>query len=359
MMKRIIDWIADLPVSTAQMVALFCFTVIARNLLEGFSTGIMFHWSAFALHFPIAYVFPMLSLVALMHLLSGYSLRRLLKLMVFAWTLTLLPPLIDFALSRQTTPIGYFPLDPANLGHFLLNFFNPAVSLPGTTAGIRIEAALGCLLAGLFVGVVSRRRALLRGVVTTLAFCLVFMVFFVWPYLVYALLSGGFQYTSNVQDFLQDRLVSHSHALGGVHFTVFLIDSIPVTLLGIWMTLSLYGRGLREGLRSGMRQSAAWLPVVLAGAVVGFRAGSQLLMTFADHVSVVGATLAAVLLALGLECRSKKPLGPGLVVWASLIALATGWQSLVVALILISVRLLPVPDRAARGLAVALSGLLP
>jgi len=149
LLLRMIEWGASIKASPIQLGGLFAATVILRNLLEAATLGILFEGPAFFLHFPIAYIFPMLGLVALLHLASGFPLPKLLKIMIIAWTLTLLPPIIDF-LAGVTGDIGYFPLHKGNAAWFLTNFFNPAVVLPGTTAGIRIEAFLGCVLAGVF-----------------------------------------------------------------------------------------------------------------------------------------------------------------------------------------------------------------
>lgn len=183
LIDKSINWGAGLPATPWQLAAVFALTVILRNLLEAFALGIVFPAPSFMLHFPVAYIFPLLMLVFVMQVFSGYDTAKLLKIMVFAWTLTLLPPIID-KITGITSAIGYFPLERSNAAWFLLNFFNPAVTLTGTTTGIRIEAAIGCLLAGVFTWAVAPKKRILRGLLNTIAFAPVFLMFFTWPYLI-------------------------------------------------------------------------------------------------------------------------------------------------------------------------------
>ncbi len=288
---RTVDRIAEIKASDTQLIALFTATVIARNLLESISSGLLFPVPAFIFHFPIAYVFPMLGLTGLMHIFSGYPLRKLLRLMVFAWTLTLLPPLLDSLLGSSSS-IGYFPLNEGNALFFLLNFFNPAVELTGTTAGIRIEAAIGCILAGVFTWAVVTDRKVLRGVATTVVFAPVFLIFFTWPSLVYLLTIKHFPYVSTVQEYFQWHAVTAPHLTGSLHYTAYLVDLLPVTLI-----LALFYRTLRNDawkkLAASVRHSFWEAAVPLAGALSVFVSVSGVI-TFADAVSITGAFLAAL-----------------------------------------------------------------
>lgn len=317
-----IDRIASSEVSPIRLAGLFAATVIIRNLLEAASLGSVFTAPAFVFHFPIAYVFPMTGLAGLLHILSGYPLGKLLRLMVFAWTLTLLPPLLDFLIGT-TSSIGYFPLEKSNAGFFLINFFNPSVSLPGTTAGIRIEAAIGCLLAGVFTAAVAEGRRVFRGVVTALVFAPVFLVFFTWPYLIYVLFSDLFPWANGVQVFMQWHAVTEAPLTGAAHYTIFLVDVFPVLLISGWFLSILRPDEWRRAIAFLRIHWGGFLIPITGGVLAAAAAVSSGTATFADVVSFCGAATAAILILISRAFRGNYRLGSIMV--ALLVAAASGW----------------------------------
>lgn len=344
---RMIEWGASIKASPIQLGGLFAATVILRNLLEAATLGILFEGPAFYLHFPIAYIFPMLGLVALLHLASGYPLPGLLKIMVIAWTLTLLPPIID-SLAGVTGDIGYFPLHRGNAAWFLTNFFNPAVVLPGTTAGIRIEAFLGCVLAGVFSWCVAPDRRLLRGILTTLVFMPMFLVFFTWPYLVQIVGEAIFPVQEITQRFLQWRAISEAPLHGSAHFTIFTVDMMPVSILAMWMLARLYP--------GQWAQLKVELPRLIPAAVVAISASVGVLtaapsggITFADAVAIAGAFMGVLWLLCSIPLtgfvRSLSLAASLLLGWAS------GWNTLVALSFATALLHLPGPRWLSRSLA--------
>jgi len=347
LLLRMIEWGASIKASPMQLGGLFAATVILRNLLEAATLGILFEGPAFFLHFPVAYVFPMLGLVALLHTASGFPLPKLLKIMIMAWTLTLLPPIIDF-LAGETGDIGYFPLHKGNAVWFLTNFFNPAAVLPGTTTGIRIEAFLGCVLAGVFSWCVAPDRRLLRGFMTTLVFMPMFLVFFTWPYLVQILGETLFPVQEITQRFLQWRAITEVPLHGSAHFTIFTVDMMPVSLLALWMFSRLFP-AQRALLRGG-------LPALLPGAVAALSGSLAVLlstppggMTFADAVAMVGAFMGVLWLLCSVPLQGNVRLlaiaGSLLLGWAS------GWNTLVALSFATALFHLPGPRWLSRSLA--------
>lgn len=328
------------------LVALFLFTVIVRNLLEGAAGGTVFEPSAFLFHFPVAYVFPMLGIAALMHLLSGIAAPRMLRLMVLAWTLTLLPPVLDLVAGRSS-PIGYFPLDAGNAGFFARNFLNPSVDLPGTTAGIRIEAVAGCVLAGLFVYSTAERRAAARGLATAVLFAPLFLVFFTWPMLVKILLERHFPWTATAQEFMQWHAATAPALTGSAHYTVLLVDVWPVALISLWLWPRLDRNSWRE---TGKRLRLA-LPAMAgaaAGAAAAWMAASRQAVTFADAASILGSGLAGSASAFLLSVPSSRRLPIVSIALAS--AAAVGWPTLALSLLACTLAFGAVPGAAGRFL---------
>lgn len=344
--NRWVEWGVALKASPLQLGGLFAATVIIRNVLEAASLGILFEAPAFYLHFPVAYVFPMLGLVSLMHLFSGFPLAKLLKIMIMAWTLTLLPPIID-VFSGVTGDIGYFPLQRENAVWFLANFFNPAVTLPGTTAGIRVEAFLGCVLAGVFTWCVAPRHRVLRGILTTAAFMPMFLVFFTWPYLVQIVAERFFPVQEITQRFVQWRVVTEVPLHGAAHFTIFLVDMVPVSLLSIWMIRKL-APSQWALLKKASPDLAPGAAMALAGTAAAFTAIPRAAMTFGDTVGFAGALMAALWLLVSTGVRGGYRTGA--LSLALIVAWASGWNTLVAVSLAAALLNLPGPRWISRAL---------
>ncbi len=344
---RLVDWGASMKASPVQLGSLFAATVIVRNLLEAASLGILFEAPAFILHFPVAYLFPMLGLVALLHMFSGYHLGNLLRIMILAWTLTLLPPLLDFV-TGETGDIGYFPLHRENAVWFLSNFFNPAATLPGTTAGIRVEAFLGCVLAGVFSWSTAPDRRLLRGVGTTLVFMPMFLVFFTWPHLVQIAAERFFPVQEIAQKFIQWRSATEIPIHGAAHFTIFLVDMAPVTLLAGWMLSRLAPAQWRLVRREapGILAGAA---AALAGSVAAFSGVPEGGLTFADAAGISGAFLA--FLWVMVSGALEGPFKISALAVSLLVGWACGWNVLLGAMLTAALLHLPGPPWLPRTLA--------
>ncbi len=344
---RVIEWGASINASPVQLGGLFGATIILRNLLEASTLGILFEGPAFFLHFPIAYVFPMLGLVALLQIASGFPLSKLLRIMIMAWTLTLLPPIIDF-FAGVTGDIGYFPLHKGNAVWFLTNFFNPSVTLQGTTAGIRIEAFLGCVLAGVFSWCVAPDRRLLRGILTTLVFMPMFLVFFTWPYLVQIVGEVFFPVQEITQRFLQWRAITEVPLHGSAHFTIFTVDMMPVSLLAVWM-LSRLSPGQWALLRGELPRLLPGAVLAVSGTLAVFMAAPPGGVTFADAVSMIGA-LMGVLWLLGSLPLTGTVRSLALAV-SLLLGWASGWNTLVALAFATALLHLPGPRWFSRSLA--------
>ena len=294
---RWIDWGISIPASPWQLAALFAVTVMLRNLMESVSLGMLVSEPAFVLHFPVAYVYPLLTLVFFMRVFSGYSTAKLLKIMVLAWTLTLLPPLID-ALAGTSSAIGYFPLERSNAVWFLINFFNPVVTLTGTTTGIRVEAAIGCILAGVFTWAVAPRKKLLRGILNCLVFAPVFLTFFTWPYLITILFEPLFPGDGLTHSLLQWHAATEAPVSGASHYIVYLIDMIPVSLLALWYARELAPQRWKE-LKAGLKSLLAPGLSAAVGTAAAFSVIPSAGMTFADFIVVAGALCASLWLLAG------------------------------------------------------------
>lgn len=170
--------------------------IALRNLLELFSAENPIYGPAqFFLHYPLAYAAPFLALALLLSIGSGEPISSVSRLMVVAWFLTLLPPLlrlpgeptaeniIFYGISLDR--LGYsMPMEGADYLDRILFFFSPWHKFSGTTAGIRIETFLACLLSLVFVRL--KRKGWIRALGTFGAVYLTALIFFHLPMLFYS-----------------------------------------------------------------------------------------------------------------------------------------------------------------------------
>jgi tetratricopeptide (TPR) repeat protein len=145
---------------------------------------------------------------------------------------------------RQKTFIGYLPLQPNEFLPTFVQFFNPAKELVGTSAGIRIEAFIACLLS--FIYVFLKRRSLWRSLLATFAIYATSFVFFTFPFLVFAILkslSWLLPYTS-ARDFLEGQgTILRNGYLQGAYSIAHLDLFLALIILVGWFLLYRRGRG--------------------------------------------------------------------------------------------------------------------
>lgn len=350
-LKAIIDtsinWGNKIPATPWQLAAIFAVTVILRNLMEAISLGIIFTAPAFILHFPVAYIFPMLLLVFVMQIFSGYDTAKLLKIMIFAWTLTLLPPIID-KIAGTTSAIGYYPLDKSNASWFLINFFNPTVkTITGTTTGIRIEAALGCILAGIFSWAVAPKKRLIRGLLNTIVFAPVFLAFFTWPYLITVIFQSFFPGDGVSNSLLQWHAATEAPVTGASHFMVYLIDMLPVSFLALWYVKKLSIKNWLI-LKSNILDLLPLAYSALLGTIAAISVMPSNGSTLADAVTIAGALLASLwLVTSSVWENSFRGVASA---FALSLAWAAGWETLVFAGLALAVSALPVQKKIRNSL---------
>jgi len=235
---RLTDWvdkIEDLDISAFKWLLLFSAIVVARNLLEQFGPEkVVFNFPSFFLHFPFAYVAPLLALSIILSVLAKEKIEKVTKLMLFAWFLTLVPPIIDLFIGKGTgNRIAYLYVDRESILGVFLNLFNPAITLKGTTAGIRIEAFLGCLLAGAYVWLKSRGRV--RTIVTFLAIYITFILFFTLPYTLITAFSLFCPRFGSIGSLYFDSGLFLKGHLDRVAYSIAMFDLVLITvLLTVW-----------------------------------------------------------------------------------------------------------------------------
>ncbi len=140
------------PISLGAWLGGLLSLIAVRNVLESFSGGIPLpELGTHFLHYPFALIVALLALVLLLSAFSRMPVVKPTRLILYPWTLILLPPLLDLAIpGSETKIIGYVPAT-QEPGWVLLSFFNPWARGRIITPGVRIEYFLGCMLAGAYI----------------------------------------------------------------------------------------------------------------------------------------------------------------------------------------------------------------
>ena len=309
-LQETIDALETAPLTLGRWLLLLGAIVVVRHFLEQLSGGIpTFHFLGYFLHYPLAYIAPVLGLSIVLSLMSGERIERVTRLMLFAWSLTLLPPLVDLlhaGMTQETELIGYLFTKSGSLGGAFLNLFNPAYNgFQGTTIGIRVEAALGCFLAATYVHL--KTRSPWKAWATALVIYPTMFFFFALPQIATSIARLlGAEITTVYEMFLARADVHRAFA--GItpfalsHLSISLVDLFVVAvLLGVWYRL--YDPAGAAAVRRVIDPSRAGAPLV--GALAGAALAAGLLMEAPGLLSVahpmdvlaLAGILAAALLA--------------------------------------------------------------
>jgi tetratricopeptide (TPR) repeat protein len=243
--RKITVTLETIPVGLFRWLVLFYSIVLIRNLLESFSGHSPVNLTVdFFLHFPLAFINPLMALTILFALLSGEKIVRITKIMLVMWSLVLIPPLVDlftraFATGEKASLIGYLYIPEGRYGEYLLNFFNPAHQFRGTTAGIRVEAFIACSLASVYVYMKRRKLWLLP-----VSFFLVYLVslfFFTFPYSFFYLVSSSSGSPEVVKNFFLREGTILRHPFDKISFSFAQIQLFLTAILSL-LWFSTYSR---------------------------------------------------------------------------------------------------------------------
>jgi Flp pilus assembly protein TadD len=277
---RIVDTIEELPMGLGRWLLVLAAIIVLRHFLEQVAgQQKTLYFLSYFVHYPLAYIAPLLTLSVVLSWLSGERIERVTKLMLFAWLLTLLPPLIDIAFARtRETPelIGYLLPKGDRLWPAFVNLMNPAYrEFQGTTAGIRIEAALGCLLGAFYVHLKTRNVA--RAVGSLFVIYTTMFFFFALPPITVAVVRFLGGDVANVYQLLFAKASVHRAFVNATPFGLSdlsnaLIDLIVIApVLALWVRL--YDRTRFAVLRSTIDpvQTPYHVLVTFGGLVLGAR----------------------------------------------------------------------------------------
>jgi len=233
------------PITLARWLLVLGAIIVLRHFLEQMSgQKKTLYFLSYFIHYPLAYVAPLLALAVLLAAFARERVERVTRLMLFAWLLTLLPPLIDLALPRAGDApqlIGYLIPKSGGLGTAFVNLFNPTYGeFQGTTAGIRIEAAIGCVLGAFYVHL--KTRSLGRAIASFFAIYVTMFFFFALPPILLAITRLFGSDVENVYLLLFGKASVHRAFANATPFGVSDLSNALVDLLVIAPILALWYR---------------------------------------------------------------------------------------------------------------------
>ncbi|MFH1688985.1 MAG: tetratricopeptide repeat protein [Candidatus Eisenbacteria bacterium] len=286
--------------------------IVLRHFLEQLSgQQKTLYFLSYFLHYPLAYVAPLLALSVVLAAFARERVERVTKLMLFAWLLTLLPPLIDVLMTRTGEApelIGYLIPKSGTLVGAFVNLLNPAYQqFQGATAGIRIEAALGCLLGAFYVHLKTRNLG--RAVLAFFGIYVTMFFFFTLPVIVVAVSRLLGSDIENVYQLFFARASVHRAFANATPFALSDLSNALIDLFVIAPLLAVWYRMYDREKFVLLRRAADPVTVVfhVLTTSVGVFLGARLLMGASglasvahpfDAICVVGLLTASFFTAL-------------------------------------------------------------
>ncbi|MBD3400785.1 MAG: hypothetical protein GF399_10705 [Candidatus Coatesbacteria bacterium] len=300
---RLLAYFEDSELGLGKLLVILGGTFALRNILEALAAGSQLYYpAAYFVHFPLAYLPGIVLIPLVLAVLSGERVEKTTRLLVLAWTLTILPPLLEIIMGNAGAKISYFPIQPGRFWWSVANYFNPTVSFPGATAGVRIEAAVGVVLGAYYI-YLKRRKVWLALVSVPVIFMVMVSVFSL-PYLFHQLLRACGSTIPNVAVLFGSRGLALRPWLDLSDYSTALFDLLYLTpLLALWL-LVYNRRKLGRLARWAFRwQTGGYALVAGLGTWLGYRAvavGAPLSNPL-DWMAVLGGVLAVFHAALGLR----------------------------------------------------------
>jgi Flp pilus assembly protein TadD len=300
---RLLAYFEESELGLSRLLVILGGTFALRNILEALAAGSQLYYpAAYFVHFPLAYLPGIVLIPLVLAALSGERVEKTTRLLVLAWTLTILPPLLEIILGNTGAKISYFPIQPGRFWWSVANYFNPSVSFPGATAGVRIEAAVGVVLGAYYIYL--KRRKIWLALVSVPVIFMVMVSVFSLPYLFHQLLRACGSTIPNVAVLFGSRGLALRPWLDLSDYSTALFDLLYLTpLLALWL-LVYNRRKLGRLARWAFRwQTGGYALVAGLGAWLGYQAvaaGAPLTNPL-DWMAVLGGVLAVFHAALGLR----------------------------------------------------------
>ena len=305
---RLLGYFEDSEFGLGRILVILASTFALRNILEALAAGSQLYYpAAYFVHFPLAYLPGIVLIPLVLAALSGERVEKTTRLLVLAWTLTILPPLIEIIMGNTGARISYFPIQPGRFWWSVANYFNPTVSFPGATAGVRLEAAVGVILGAYYVYL--KRRKVWTAMVSVPVIFMVMVSVFSLPYLFHQVLRAFGSEIPNVAALFGTRGLALRPWFDLSDYSTALFDLLYLTpLLALWL-LVYNRRKLGRLARWAFHwETGGYALVAALGVWLGYGAvaGGALLDNPLDWMAMLAAVLAVFHAALGLRLLLPK-----------------------------------------------------
>lgn len=173
----------------------FFFATSIRNFLEVFVYDPTTLTSEYFFHYYLFYISLALSLIIFFHLVTREDLKKISKVVLPSFSITILPPLID--LMGGDFRVSY--ILPGHHGNLIFRFLNLGGSFAnfGVSTGIKIE--LGFVLILCFIYFMAKRVSLIKSLISIFLLYTLFFTYGILPYVAKAFLNFlGMEYSYSV-----------------------------------------------------------------------------------------------------------------------------------------------------------------
>jgi tetratricopeptide (TPR) repeat protein len=309
---RMSEAVETTPMTLGRWLLMLGGIIVLRHFLEQLSgQQKTLYFLSYFIHYPLAYIAPLIALSIVLAAFAREKIERVTKLMLFAWLLTLLPPLLDILISRAGEGpelIGYLIPQSGTLVGAFFNLLNPAYQqFQGATAGIRIEAGLGCLLGAFYVHL--KTKSLGRSVLAFVGIYVTMFFFFTLPVITVAVSRMLGAQIDNVYQLFFARASVHRAFANATPFALSDLSNSLIDLFVIAPLLAIWYR-MYDHERSGAMARAIDAPTLvfqLLATSAGVFLGATLLMKSGgftavahpfDVISIAGLLAASFFVAL-------------------------------------------------------------
>lgn len=183
MFKKIVDYIENIEISIYHFLS-FLFIVLLRIFFESFSDTDAIINFLVHIHYILFYSALILFFILLIRAITGNALNKIINIILYSFSLILLPPLVDLIVSRgKGLNMDYLLPAPHNDLIYRYFHFSGDFLRMGVTPGLKVEVAIFLLL--IFLYFVLKTKSMLKSIIGLFFAYNIFFFFAVTPFILF------------------------------------------------------------------------------------------------------------------------------------------------------------------------------